>query len=297
MQNPGPVPFSGANAGLDIPPWLRAVAAYYLGVPVLTALFLGLNHSGSAHHFATGASIVYWLGITLPFWLLLEGTSRVAQKLFQMLPVRIPGVAATLAGSLVSMALIGLYITSYTPFMVGLFSPNANIPTPSTLLTAELGFGMLLKFSVVPLYWIGTTYLFERIFGYPNYYGLAPASRIGVTNPQSSSDETFDRDTKFGKLLPSRLGTDILSIHAEDHYVKVHTAQGAALVRYRFADAVRDVKGLKGIQVHRSHWVRLKSVDRSAGLEPGNRALRLIGGRTVPVSQSYLGVLRMLDIA
>ncbi|MGB6230817.1 MAG: hypothetical protein WBF53_11925, partial [Litorimonas sp.] len=153
------------------------MTAYYLGVPILTALFLGLNHSGSAYHFSTGASIVYWLGITLPFWLLLEVTSRTAHKLYSFLPIRIPGIAATLSGSLISMALIALYIGSYTPFMVGLFSPDADIPVPSTLLTAELDVGMMLKFSVVPFYWIGTTYLFERVFGYPNYYGLAPARR------------------------------------------------------------------------------------------------------------------------
>jgi len=61
--------------------------------------------------------------------------------------------------------------------------------------------------------------------------------------------------------LPVELrDAEIYAISAEDHYVKVHTSNGHAMILMRFKDAVRDAAPLSGIVSHRSWWVAEKGV-------------------------------------
>ena len=45
------------------------------------------------------------------------------------------------------------------------------------------------------------------------------------------------------------------SLSMQDHFVRVTTDRGSAMVLIRFSDAVRELAGHSGAQVHRSHWV------------------------------------------
>ena len=94
----------------------------------------------------------------------------------------------------------------------------------------------------------------------------------------------------FLRLLPERLGTDLIYIKSEDHYLEVHTAVGSSLVKMRFSDAVAEL-GDRGMQVHRSYWVATSHVTRS--VRNGKRTLlRLTGDHTVPVSVTHLPAVR-----
>ena len=69
----------------------------------------------------------------------------------------------------------------------------------------------------------------------------------------------------------------------QDHYVEVHTAAGSELLLLRFRDALREVEGVDGLQVHRSHWVARNAVARVERRRGGGRvALRLVNGSKVP---------------
>jgi hypothetical protein len=78
------------------------------------------------------------------------------------------------------------------------------------------------------------------------------------------------------RLLPSRLGTDLVYIKSEDHYLEVHTTVGSSLIKMRFSGAVAQL-GDRGIQVHRSYWVATGHVTRS--VRSGKRTLLRITGR------------------
>ncbi len=95
----------------------------------------------------------------------------------------------------------------------------------------------------------------------------------------------------FLDRLPARLGRRLLHLHMQDHYVEVHTEEGSDLLLLRFRDALREVEGIDGAQVHRSHWVARAAV---AGVERrnGRIALRLVNGSRVPVSRSFAPALR-----
>jgi hypothetical protein len=82
------------------------------------------------------------------------------------------------------------------------------------------------------------------------------------------------------------------SIQAEDHYCRVHRADGSsALVHYRFADALAEVAALDGAQVHRGIWVAAAAL-RGVVREQRRWRLLLADGSSVPVSSSRVAEAR-----
>ena len=96
--------------------------------------------------------------------------------------------------------------------------------------------------------------------------------------------------------LPRQAGTDEpprivlkepqpVALEAEDHYVRVHQVDGSRLVLQRLSDAVAEVSGVDGLQVHRGWWVASAAV-AGTYVEDGRRWVRLVNGLTIPVSRS-----------
>jgi len=85
---------------------------------------------------------------------------------------------------------------------------------------------------------------------------------------------------------------DIHAVTAEDHYCRLHLANGAKpLVLARFADVLAELGGIDGEQVHRGAWIAAASVD---GATREGRAWRLVlaDGTRLPVSASYVAAVR-----
>jgi hypothetical protein len=97
---------------------------------------------------------------------------------------------------------------------------------------------------------------------------------------------------KFLERLPLKLrGGDVWAVEAEDHYLRLHTSKGQDLILMRLADAVAELEGIEGAQVHRSWWVARDAItDAKRG--DGRATLTLKDGAEVPVSRTYAGVLR-----
>jgi hypothetical protein len=97
---------------------------------------------------------------------------------------------------------------------------------------------------------------------------------------------------KFLDRLPLRLrGAELWAVEAEDHYLRLHTSQGQDLILMRLADAVDELEGIEGAQVHRSWWVaRTAIADARRG--DGRATLTLKDGSEVPVSRTYARQLR-----
>lgn len=92
--------------------------------------------------------------------------------------------------------------------------------------------------------------------------------------------------------LPRRIGTDIVAISAELHYLRVYTRTGEALILMSFGRAVEALGVIPGQRVHRSHWVALMHV---LSLESdGDRVFcRLDTGLELPVSRAHRTKLRV----
>jgi DNA-binding LytR/AlgR family response regulator len=86
--------------------------------------------------------------------------------------------------------------------------------------------------------------------------------------------------------LPENLGRDIIALKAEEHYTRVYTGKGEALVLMRFRDAVALLEDLGGVQTHRSYWVNPAYVEKVVR-EGRSSFVQLRTGQEIPISRSY----------
>ena len=122
--------------------------------------------------------------------------------------------------------------------------------------------------------------------------GLLTPAPAPVAVPVEAEAPPAPHEPAFLARIPAKLGRDLLALEMEDHYVRVHTAEGSDLILMRMRDAVTELAGLEGLQVHRSYWVAAAAV---AGVErkpDGKMTLLLSNGLRVPVSRSYAADVR-----
>ena len=98
-------------------------------------------------------------------------------------------------------------------------------------------------------------------------------------------------EPEFWARIPRRLGRDIVAMTAELHYLRVHTTLGDALILYPFGRATDAVAGLRGMKIHRSHWVALDHV-AEVSLQEGRTLCHMAGGLVLPVSRSHRAALK-----
>lgn len=91
--------------------------------------------------------------------------------------------------------------------------------------------------------------------------------------------------TRFHDRLNVDLG-QVISLSMQDHYVEVTCEHGQDLILMRLSDAMAELDGLEGVQIHRSHWVAAHAI---AGIEKSGQkiAVTLSDGRSLPVSATY----------
>ena len=91
--------------------------------------------------------------------------------------------------------------------------------------------------------------------------------------------------------LPPGIGSDIIALETEDHYLRVHAVGGSALILMRMADAVALLDPQLGAQVHRRWWVAQAAV---AGVrtEGQKLSLCLIDKTLVPVGRTFSAAAR-----
>ena len=80
-------------------------------------------------------------------------------------------------------------------------------------------------------------------------------------------------------------------MQSEDHYLRLHTSLGQELILMRLSDAVAELEGVEGAQVHRSWWVARAAIAQARRGE-GRATLTLKDGSEVPVSRTYARRLR-----
>ena len=118
-----------------------------------------------------------------------------------------------------------------------------------------------------------------------------PADQMIGAVPVEQPAAAPEYPREFVSKLPAALRRDIIALEAEDHYLRVHTLHGSALILMRLADAAAIIDPRLGLRVHRSWWVAkdgVRALERTAG-----RAMaRLVDGTAVPISRTYLPAAR-----
>lgn len=109
---------------------------------------------------------------------------------------------------------------------------------------------------------------------------------------QTHAASSESEPSRFLDRLPPRLrGATLRAVQSEDHYLRIHTDRGSELILMRLSDAVAELEGLEGAQVHRSWWVA-KGAVRDVRRGDGRAVLTLDDGLEAPVSRRYARALR-----
>lgn len=123
----------------------------------------------------------------------------------------------------------------------------------------------------------------EHFLRFGSLGGRAPAL---VTETEAPALEPEAAAPRLLERIETDLQGNILRISARDHYLDVFTDKGRAELLLRFSDALSEIDGVEGAQVHRSHWVAWEAVVGSE--RDGARLfLRLADGDRVPVSRRF----------
>lgn len=165
-------------------------------------------------------------------------------------------------------------------FKIGIASALISIPVTLTL---------LIFFSIDP--WSPSKYLMQYAYVLVISLIVTTGAYVwDVLKAQNASVEpSSDPVASFLERLPVKFRTaDLHAISSEDHYLRVHTSLGEELILMRLADAVRELSGADGLQVHRSWWVAKAGITDEKRVD-GRSLLVLPSGTEVPVSRSYRG--------
>jgi LytTr DNA-binding domain len=212
------------------------------------------------------ARYAYWIGLTLLLWL----QTAIAMHLLRDAAARWSWPVRTVAA-----ALIGALPTAF------------EVAWAENLLRVSRDLGLVdvaMIYGDVALIAVALALPLELIDG----HRLVGTPHSGPSAPPAV--EVGDIDDLISALPPERRGT-LLALEAEDHYLRVHTDRGNALIHKRFSDALGRVAAIDGLRVHRSWWVARAAIEHVA--RDGDRlALHLRGGLVVPVSRTYALAVR-----
>lgn len=141
------------------------------------------------------------------------------------------------------------------------------------------------------------TLLFNLVQGAPRAAALGAAPVASAPHVPASTPEPAPVSSASPTpnllldQLPAELGSAIIALEMEDHYLRVHTLLGSALVLMRLRDGIALLGDLEGMQVHRSWWVARGAVEDV--LRDGrNIRLKLARGLEAPVARAKVAELR-----
>lgn len=237
--------------------FLRQRRADILIVLAIGSFLTVLGPYGATEAMPLVWSWVYWTGLIAWGW----AAARLASPLLErILPESTPVWLRALAVSLIVAALI-------EPVIIAVQHLSGS-PVP-------VSFWPVLYFFV----WVITAAMTALGF-LIDHVRQGPAA--GATGPARA---LLDK-------LPARLKqAQIHAFQSEDHYLRVRTDRGEALILMRLADAVAAMEGVDGAQTHRSWWVaRAAIADAETG--GGRATLILKDGARAPVSRANYGPLK-----
>lgn len=115
-------------------------------------------------------------------------------------------------------------------------------------------------------------------------FSLVSTDNLTPASPAQPASKAF-----FGRL-PKHLGAQLISLEAQDHYLKVTTTKGNELILMRLSDAIKELENYAGARVHRSWWVAFDEIAKAERLS-GRAQLTMNDGNIVPVSRANIKIL------
>jgi hypothetical protein len=259
-------------------------ARTFLIVVAVAVLLARLGPFGTFFDLPPAQRFAYWIGLTLLLWLQIE----VALHFLR-------GLSATARLGWIGRSVVAALIASV---------PSAfEVAWAESLLRVQRDLGLLdiaRIYGDVAAIAVGLTLLVELArrdrrspSRQPERHAEGKEASLDATMAVAPGSSGPDR---LLAALPLERRGAIHAFAAEDHYLRVYTDRGEALILLRFGDALAEVAALDGLRVHRSWWVAREAVQ--AAERDGDRvALLLPNGLRVPVSRTYLLAVREAGLA
>jgi hypothetical protein len=210
--------------------------------------------------------LIMWLGYAYIGYLFYRPVWPVADLLARRL--HLPRIGLMVAGCLLATvpAATAMWIVEFLP---------GPIPAP----TVEEAFATYLNVLIIGASIMVVFHLINR-------------NRAGPQEPMPAPPAQDRSRPRFLDRLPPELGTELVALEMEDHYVRAHTMLGSDLVLLRLRDAIVELDGIEGEQVHRSWWVARGAVE---DVEREGRNVRLVLARGIAAPVSRANVQRLKD--
>jgi len=307
----GSPPDAAGGRWLPFRDWDWRHFLFYLGFPGAIATYAALNNWTILQISGYQTTLAFYAGHAFVPWWTSAGATALCMRLLK--PWRPPQLVLLTLGSFVACLVVLPYsnwLTEY--FAVGWVSGDPDGRLSASHIYSQIGFWTFTARATV--IWIIANVVFDRFLGLPRYRYVAapvaghgpalPATDVSATvpplpppdavTPEPRQAGTGDGPLRFLQRLPATVTPDeVVALKAEQHYIKVFTANRSFMTLYRFSDAVAEMDANAGQQVHRSYWVRSAAI-RAVRREGGKYSVELASGLLVPISAANRGLIREL---
>jgi len=265
--------------------------AYFIGVPLLVAVYAGVNNWEMQNIAGFQAGILFYLAHSLlPWWITCISTTVFKKLLANWKP---PWLALLVLGHTLGC----LIVLPYSNWLTGIYAER----WPLLALGNEVGPVFSIAFwkywLQAGVVWIAVKYVFDHFIGLPLYRYVIPRGyeqRKNIAPEEPPQNGWGGRQPGFIDRLPAALlPAEVLAIKAEQHYIRVYSPTKEYMVLYRFSDALRELDDALGKQVHRSYWVNTQAIS-SIHAKAKDFSVRISTGVDIPVSTPYQGLMREL---
>lgn len=235
-----------------------------LGLVIIVVTIAG--PFGTFAEFALLPRLAYWAAVILTSFLTGTAAGTVVKHALirrgwtQLQRLPLVGVAVGLAAS-VPVTLISLVV----------FGPDQmSGPMLANLIFYGLVFGMV------------TTTAVMLVTGGERSRTNVPVADLADAGPANVSP----LEPRLLRRLPLAKRGALISLSVEDHYVTVVTSKGREMVLLRLTDAIGEAEPIKGLRIHRSHWVAQDAIRAVLRVE-GRLEVETVLGDRLPVSRGY----------
>jgi hypothetical protein len=196
----------------------------------------------------------YWITISLTTWLLIAvGTAAAAA--FVLRPWSPPRWVGWLAGAIGGSLAARPAIYQIAAWFAPLLDRPALREMPSAALTFEFLSYYVTNWSVIIAMWMASCTA-EAWWRAQSGKVVSDDISLPARGIPANGGGIAWTIGIFSKL-PANLGHDVLALHSEDHYVRIDTRSGDALVLGTISDAIKtlELSRYSGQRVHRYWWV------------------------------------------
>jgi hypothetical protein len=252
--------------GPDVPEMLEQTArkwAVRLAWVVAIGTFLAILGPYGTGRVGWPQIWVYWVGLIALGAIVGWGTGKAVQHLFPALPRW------------------GLY---------PIVALSISVPVTGAVFAINVMMAGAVHWSALPVTWFFVLVISLFVTAIAWLADHMKSLREAAASPAVPAPAALSQ--ALASKLPHRLRrARLIAMSAEDHYLRVRTDAGEALILMRLSDAIAACSDLDGAQTHRSWWAARDAVtDVRKG--DGRATLILEDGTEIPVSRSYYPALR-----